>query len=181
MRIAIVEVISSIIHELASTIDTDTDSKQTQKKINGLFDLLHERILDVSSYVRTKVFSSLSKIFEIQSPKFPKQRLASTKAAVAALEDKAATVRKAAVALLLKLLKTHPYGLMHGGMLQREVWQAEYDSVRQELEKVEGKVGKAVEVQEQEDDEEGEKEKGDEEEEGDEDEGDATPKKKKPK
>ncbi len=90
---------------------------------------------------------------------------------MAALEDKAATVRKAAVALLMKLLVTHPYGMMHGGMLHHEVWQAEYDNVRKELEKVEGNVGKAVEVQEE---EEGEKEK-----DGEEEDGDKPPKKKK--
>lgn len=188
MRIAIVEVIGYIIQELATSMDSDTDAKQTQKKINGLFDLLHERILDVSSYVRTKVFAVLSKIFDIQTPKFPKQRLVSTRAASAALEDKAATVRKAAVSLLIKLLVTHPYGMMHGGALQHEVWDREYNAVKSELEKVEGKVGKAVEVQEEEgeggggekesEDDEDEDEEGEDAEEGEEGEdGNATPKK----
>lgn len=153
MRIAIVEVIGHIIQELARNLDSDTNSKQTQKQINGLFDLLHERILDTSSYVRTKVLSVLSKVFDIKVPKFPKQRLASTRAAANALEDKASTVRKAAVSLLIKLLVTHPYGMMHGGMLQHEIWNNEYDAVRKELDKVEGKVGKAVEVQNEEEEE----------------------------
>jgi condensin complex subunit 1 len=153
MRIAIVEVIGHIIQELARSLDSDINSGQTQKQINGLFDLLHERILDVSSYVRTKVLAVLSKVFDIRVPKFPKQRLASTRAAAAALEDKASTVRKAAVSLLIKLLVTHPYGMMQGGMLQHEIWNSEYDAVRKELEKVEGKVGKAVEVQDEDGDE----------------------------
>lgn len=179
MRIAIVEVIGHIIQELARGMDSaETDAKQTQKQINGLFDLLHERILDVSSYVRTKVLSVLSKVFDIKVPKFPKQRLASTRAAVAALEDKASTVRKAAVSLLIKLLITHPYGMMHGGMLQYETWNSEYDVVRKELEKVEGKVGEAVRVEEEEEkskDSDEENEEGEEDEEGE----DESPKKKK--
>jgi condensin complex subunit 1 len=153
MRIAIVEVIGCIIQELARSLDSDINSVQTQKQINGLFDLLHERMLDVSSYVRTKVLAVLSKVFDIKIPKFPKQRLASTRAAVNALEDKASTVRKAAVSLLIKLLLTHPYGMLDGGMLQHEVWNNEYKMVKKDLEKVEGKVGKAVEVQDGDEDE----------------------------
>ena len=61
------------------------------------------------------------------------------------LEDKASTVRKSAVALLTKLVMTHPWGLMHGGPLNLEKWQGYYQEVATKLDKLEDAVGKAVE------------------------------------
>jgi hypothetical protein len=52
------------------------------------------------------------------------------------LEDKASRVRKSAVGLLGGLVVTHPYGLMHGGLLGLAEWEER--SVKAELEKVEG-------------------------------------------
>ncbi|EDR03670.1 chromosome condensation complex protein [Laccaria bicolor S238N-H82] len=143
MRQALVEVIGSIITELSNTSTDNDNSKTAQKQISGLFDLLLERTLDISSYVRTKLLQVLAKMCDLK-PKFPKQRLAITGAAIAALADKGATVRKTAAALLVKLLETHPYRT-HGGMLQLDVWQAEYQDVCKELEKIEGKIGNADE------------------------------------
>ncbi|KAF8623362.1 hypothetical protein AX17_007440 [Amanita inopinata Kibby_2008] len=170
IRTSLIEVVGYLITELAGPgAPIDTDARQTQKQISSLFELLLERMLDVSSYVRTKVLSVLSKLCELKA-KFPKQRLAITRAAIGALEDKAATVRKNAAALLVKLLLTHPYGLMHGGMLVLETWEAEYKAVKEQLDKVEGAIGNAVERPEGEDqerDDEDDDEKGDgEEEEG---------------
>ncbi|EDR03599.1 uncharacterized protein LACBIDRAFT_155822, partial [Laccaria bicolor S238N-H82] len=173
MRQALVEVIGSIITELSNTSTDNDNSKTAQKQISGLFDLLLERTLDISSYVRTKLLQVLAKMCDLK-PKFPKQRLAITGAAIAALADKGATVRKTAAALLVKLLETHPYRT-HGGMLQLDVWQAEYQDVCKELEKVEGKIGNAVEKPEGEEEEEEEE---DEEEEGEGEEGESRRKKK---
>ena len=177
MRQALVEVIGSIITELSNTSTDNDNSKTAQKQISGLFDLLLERTLDISSYVRTKLLQVLAKMCDLK-PKFPKQRLAITGAAIAALADKGATVRKTAAALLVKLLETHPYRT-HGGMLQLDVWQAEYQDVCKELEKVEGKIGNAVEKPEGEEDEDEEEEDEDEEEEGGEDEEGSFKRKKK--
>ncbi len=93
MRMAIVEIIGYLIRELACSEDLTSDAHQTQKQLNGLYDLLLERTLDLSSYVRSRVFSVLSRLCDLPV-KFPKQRLAITRAAVAALEDKVAGVRK---------------------------------------------------------------------------------------
>jgi hypothetical protein len=81
---AIVEVIGSLFRELATSPDLASDSTQTERQLNGLYDLLLERTLDLSSYVRTKVLSVLTKLCDLPV-KFPKQRLAVTRAAVAAL------------------------------------------------------------------------------------------------
>lgn len=167
MRMALVEVIGSLIRELSGLEDMASDSTQTHKQLSALFDLLISRMLDLSSYVRSKVLSTFSKLCELRVP-FPKQRLKITRHAVAMLEDKASMVRKSAVALLTKLLKTHPWGLMHGGHLNLEKWQGYYEEVATKLDKLEHAVGKAVErdeaeeetEQEGEDDEEEEEDEG---------------------
>lgn len=136
MRMAIVEIIGLLIRELACSEDLTSDAHQTQKQLNGLYDLLLERTLDLSSYVRSKVFNVLSRLCDLPV-KFPKQRLAITRAAVAALEDKVAGVRKNATSLIVKLIVTHPYGLMHGGLLGMQEWEERYREVVQELQKTE--------------------------------------------
>jgi condensin complex subunit 1 len=150
---AVVEVIGSLFRELATSPDITSDSAQTERQLNGLYDLLLERTLDVSSYVRTKVLSVLAKLCDLPV-KFPKQRLAVTRAAIGALEDKATGVRKSAVVLLVKLVVTHPYGLMHGGLLGLEEWEERYRTVKDELEKVEEGMGKAIEGQDDKEEEE---------------------------
>jgi condensin complex subunit 1 len=165
MRMAIVEVIGNLIRELALTSDltsaTTTDPsadpsadpttpanntqtpQQTQKQLTSFYTLLLSRTLDLSSYVRTRTLTTLSSLLSLPppAPKFPKHRLQITRAAIACLEDKAAGVRKAAVGVLVKLVVSHPYGLMHGGLLGLGEWEERYKGVKEELERVEGGVG----------------------------------------
>lgn len=173
MRMAMVELIGFIIVELASSIGVqDGDVTSATKQIVGLYDTLLERMLDLSSYVRSKVLHVLTRLCDLRH-KFPKQRLLVTSAAVVSLEDKVTSVRRAAVALLVKLILTHPYGLVHGGLLAIDEFNKGYQAVKEELQKMEGTLGKAVEKQ-GEDEDESEEDEGedDEEEEGDEEEGD---------
>ncbi|KAF8493475.1 non-SMC mitotic condensation complex subunit 1-domain-containing protein [Russula emetica] len=134
MRIAIVEVIGHLIRELACSEDLTSDAHQIQKQLNEFYDLLLRRALDLSSYVRSKVFTVLNRLCDLPV-KFPKQRLAITRAAVAALDDKVAGVRKNAISLIVKLIMTHPYGLMHGGLLGLQEWEERYRDVMAELQK----------------------------------------------
>ena len=165
MRQAIIEVIGCLIYELANN-GQEADAKQTQKQINQLFNLLLERVLDLSSYVRAKVFAVLAKLTGIKTIKFPKQRLHITTAAVSSLDDKVASVRKAAAALLVRLLETHPYGMMHGGMLQLEIWEADYKDAVAELDKIESQIGNVVNTGGEEQNEDEDEDKGNEDEEG---------------
>ena len=118
-----------------------------------LYDLLLDQMLGMSSYICTKVLSVFSKLCEIKA-KFPKQRLQATGTAINTLEDKVSTVRKNAAALLVKLLSTHPYGLVHGGTLALEEFESKYKAVKEQLDKLEGAIGSAVERQEGDDDDE---------------------------
>ena len=179
---ALVEMIGCLIRELADSDDINTDTAQTCKQVNNLYELLLDRMLDLSTYVRTKVLAVLTKLCEMQV-KFPKQRLAMTRAATVALEDKAAGVRKGAIVLIMKLIETHPYGTFHGGLLGLSEWEERYRSVKEELAKLGGGVGNAVEVEGDQQSEAGaedEQENGEEADGGAEEaEGDATPKRRK--
>jgi len=75
---------------------------------------------------------------------------------ISSLHDKTPSVRRASIALLTKsivsfsdsfglicetkLLKvTHPYGIMHGGELRFADWEARYEEVTKELDKLENR------------------------------------------
>ena len=167
MRMAIVEVIGCLIRELAAgSPEASNDDSQMRKQLEGLFELLIERVIDVSSYVRTKVLTVMTRLCDLPQ-KFPQQRLAMTRAAVDSLEDKGSTVRKAAVVLLVRLIETHPYGLMYGGELNQPEWEARYKEVCAQLQELEGVVGRAAEREGTQDEEEDEDEDEEDEEEGD--------------
>ncbi|OCB84889.1 hypothetical protein A7U60_g8111 [Sanghuangporus baumii] len=133
MRMALVEIIGCLIREIAMLEDEDQESRE--KKLNNLFELLMERYLDLSSYVRAKVITTLAKLCDLPV-KFPKHRLTMTEMTVGALEDKGSSVRRQAIALLTKLILTHPYGLMHGGLLKLDEWEDRYEQVCKELEEI---------------------------------------------
>lgn len=134
MRVAMVDIIGHLIKYLASADQIE----KREKKINSLFEMLGERFLDVSSYVRVKVLQVLSRIWDLPQ-KFPKQRLIMTEHAISSLHDKTPSVRRASIALLTKLIITHPYGIMHGGELRHADWEQRYEEVTKELEKLESR------------------------------------------
>jgi len=144
MRIAIIDTIGYLIRDLVNSTDLGNDDQSVQKQVDVFFDILNERTRDLSSYVRTKDLAVLTKLCDLPA-KFPKQRLDMSKLAVGMLEDKVATVRKNALTLLAQLVITHPYGLMHGGLMARKDWEEHYDKVSKDLKKMEDIVGKAVE------------------------------------
>ncbi|KAH9957639.1 hypothetical protein BGW80DRAFT_1465730 [Lactifluus volemus] len=87
MRMAIVEIIGCLIREFACSEDLTSDTHQTQKQLNSLYDLLLEHTLNLFSYVRSKVFTVLSRLCDLPV-KFPKLHLVITRAAASALEDR---------------------------------------------------------------------------------------------
>ena len=174
--------IGYIIAAIAVTEGQESaEGKQIQKQVNNLFEQVLERVLDVSGNVRVKAFNVMSRIIEIKGYRFPKQRLQMTTAVVEALEDKSPLVRKAAIALLQKLLLTHPYGLVHGGTLDREVFEKDYKEACEKLKKLEGSVGNVVQETEGQDDEEEEEEEEEDDNDDSENEGEEGSRKKKKK
>jgi len=65
-------------------------------------------------------------------------------------------VRRCAIALLTKLILTHPYGIIHGGELNAKEWRQRYDEVATELTSLEQRpVDEGAPVEEEEDEGEG--------------------------
>lgn len=119
--------------------DEDDDRSAPQKQMDMLFERLFERFLDLTTFVRTKVIQVCSKLCDIPA-KLPAQRLRMTSLAIRSLEDKGSHVRRNAISLLIKLLLTHPYGVLHGGELDARVWTERRDVVRAELARAEERL-----------------------------------------
>ena len=134
MRNAILEVLGLLIRELSLTEPgaLDMDDTKHVRLLESFFQLVFERLLDLNSYVRAKAASVLLKTCDLP-PKLPKLRLELTTLAVRSLHDKAATVRKNCLALLTRLVLTHPYGRLHGGELALEEWQDRLNKLDEEL------------------------------------------------
>ncbi|KAK8845335.1 hypothetical protein IAR55_006048 [Kwoniella newhampshirensis] len=133
MRMAIVEIIGILIRDISSS--DEGDEEQKTKQIKRFFELLMERFLDLNSWVRCKVLTTLIKLCDLPA-KFPKQRHQITELTIRTLEDKTSSARRYAIQLLCKLLETHPFGALHGGTLNLQEWQDRYDKVAEELAKV---------------------------------------------
>lgn len=62
MRMAVVEVIGLLIKDLAMA--DEGEDEQKQKQVKRFFEILFERYLDLNSYVRSKVLTTLIKLCE---------------------------------------------------------------------------------------------------------------------
>ncbi|ORY31954.1 non-SMC mitotic condensation complex subunit 1-domain-containing protein [Naematelia encephala] len=133
MRMALVEIIGLLITDISNS--DEGDEEQKKKQIKRFFELLMERYLDLNSYVRSKVLTTIIKLCDLPT-KFPKQRTQITDLTVRTLEDKTSSARRYSIQLLTRLLETHPFGALHGGTLNLEEWQERYDKIAEELAKV---------------------------------------------
>jgi condensin complex subunit 1 len=101
-------------------------------QINAFFELLEERFLDVNPYCRCRVLQVYVKLCDLET-KFPKRRQMATELATRSLEDKSSNVRRNAVKLLGKLISTHPFAVLHGGLLSNKDWTERLEAVEAEL------------------------------------------------
>ncbi|GAA5885058.1 hypothetical protein JCM16303_006383 [Sporobolomyces ruberrimus] len=137
MRNSILEILSLLIKELSlsdpATLDhLGMDEPKIKRELESFFALLFERFLDLNSYVRSKVASLLIKTCDLPV-QFPALRLELTQLTIRSLHDKSSSVRKNCLALLTKLILTHPYGMMHGGELELSVWHKRLEGLEEEL------------------------------------------------
>ncbi|KAA1138700.1 Condensin complex subunit [Puccinia graminis f. sp. tritici] len=110
----------------------DKEKQSQVVKLDGFFNLLFERFCDSNTFVRVKVVNIFEDILKLTVP-FPKHRLRLAARALRSLEDKSSQVRKHCMTVLSRLIETHPYGVMHGGELGIDEWQARYDAIVKEL------------------------------------------------
>lgn len=138
MRNAMIEVQGLLIRELG-TVDAELgegDDGARQRELELFFERLFERFLDLTTFVRTKTIQVCASLCDAPL-KIAPQRLQMTSLAVRALEDKSSNVRRNAIALLIKLILTHPYGAVDGGELAEEQWTQRLAAVNAELERAE--------------------------------------------
>ncbi len=62
MRIAIIEILGTLIKDIS--LSDEGDEAQKKKQIKAFFELLFERCLDLNSWVRGKVLQTLIKLCE---------------------------------------------------------------------------------------------------------------------
>lgn len=142
IRIAMVEVLRHMITTLVSADDLeslDDESHARERQITHFFDLLLERALDLTTFVRTRVIHVCAALCELPA-KFPAQRMRIADLALQALEDKGSNVRRSAIALLTQLVLTHPFGVMHGGELDGDVWEKRCAVVDSEVRALEARL-----------------------------------------
>lgn len=72
------------------------------------------------------------KLCELEQ-KFPRRRQTAAQLAARSLEDKSSNVRRNAIKLLAKLVSTHPFSVMHGGLLSYTEWNQRLQAVQLEL------------------------------------------------
>jgi len=146
MRIAIIEVMGSLIKVVNGSGDGDNDNDSGNvSQVAGLIEAILDRMLDTSSYVRVKVLAVLNKLWmhDLKAT-LAKQRLNCTRFAVVALEDKVASVRKSAISLLVVLMQTHPWTKAFNGFLEQDAWENGFLAIKAEVAELEKKLVEAV-------------------------------------
>lgn len=131
LRCSIIEVCGNLIAMLSKEED-DERSENHKAQINVFFDVLEERFLDVNPYCRCRVIQVYIKLCDLDT-KFPKRRQAVAELAARSLEDKSSNVRRNAIKLLGKLVSTHPFAVLHGGLLSHNEWNARLEACDAEI------------------------------------------------
>ena len=129
LRSAIIEVCGNLIADLSKQ---EERSESYKSQINGFFEILEERFLDINPYCRCRNIQVYIKLCDLEQ-KFPRRRQIVGKLAVRSLEDKSSNVRRNAIKLLGKLVSTHPFSVMHGGQLSYQEWNSRLHAVEVEL------------------------------------------------
>ena len=129
LRCAVIEVCGNLISDLSKQ---EERSENYKSQINGFFDVLEERFLDINPYCRCRAIQVFMKLCDLEQ-KFPKRRQAAAELAARSLEDKSSNVRRNAIKLLGRLVSTHPFSVMHGGQLSHKEWDCRLQAVDLEL------------------------------------------------
>jgi condensin complex subunit 1 len=118
LRCAMIDVLGNLITMLSKQSER---SDNTEKQIGIFFDVIEERFRDINPYCRSRVMQVYMKLCDLEET-FPTQRQAAAEAARRSLEDKSSNVRRNAIKLLGKLVSTHPFTALHGGLLASKDW-----------------------------------------------------------
>ena len=131
LRCAIIEVCGNLIAML-SKVEESERREEHKSQINAFFDVLEERFLDVNPYCRCRAIQVYVKLCDLEM-KYPKRRQRAAELATQGLEDKSSNVRRNAIKLLGKLVGTHPFSVLHGGLLSYTEWNERLEACETEL------------------------------------------------
>ncbi|KAK4903329.1 condensin complex non-SMC subunit Cnd1 [Elasticomyces elasticus] len=131
LRCAIIEVCGNLIAMLSKAEEGER-SENHKGQINAFFDVLEERFLDINPYCRCRAIQVYVKLCELET-KYPKRRQKATELATQSLEDKSSNVRRNAIKLLGRLMATHPFAVLHGGLLNYGEWNERLETCEAEL------------------------------------------------
>jgi condensin complex subunit 1 len=131
LRCAIIEVCGNLIAMLSKVEEGDR-TENHKGQINAFFDVLEERFLDINPYCRCRALQVYTKLCDLET-KYPKRRQTAADLATRSLEDKSSNVRRNAMKLLGRLVSTHPFAVMHGGLLNHTEWSERLEACETEL------------------------------------------------
>ncbi|TKA78864.1 hypothetical protein B0A55_03813 [Friedmanniomyces simplex] len=131
LRCAIIEVCGNLIVMLSKAEEGER-SENHKGQINAFFDVLEERFLDINPYCRCRAIQVYVKLCELET-KYPKRRQVATELATQSVEDKSSNVRRNAIKLLGRLMATHPFAVLHGGLLSYGEWNERLETCEAEL------------------------------------------------
>ncbi|CAK9439602.1 uncharacterized protein LODBEIA_P37020 [Lodderomyces beijingensis] len=137
LRCAVMEACGNVAVELLKRIDRsltneDDDIHNTETQAARILNLLSERVLDQSSFVRAKAIQALTRVAELKL-KLSERRGKMIIVAVKSLSDKSTLVRRNAIKLLGKLVLNHPFQGNHGTHLARRYWRAQLKEAEEAL------------------------------------------------
>ena len=132
LRCAIIEVCGNLIIMLSKAEEGER-SETNKGQVNAFFDVLEERFLDVNPYCRCRALQVYVKLFGDLETKYPKRRQKAAELTTRSLQDKSSNVRRNAIKLLAKLIGTHPFAALHGGLLNLSEWNERLEACETEL------------------------------------------------
>ncbi|CAA22886.1 condensin complex non-SMC subunit Cnd1 [Schizosaccharomyces pombe] len=143
LRCAIIEVLANVVIDQIHDEAQNEMSESVPATVQSLMDLLSERLLDISPYCRTKVLHVFIKIFDLPI-KYPRKRQEIAELVIRCLQDRSSHVRRNAIKLFSKLLTTHPFSVMHNGLLTRNIWEKGLSIIEEQLNSLQPKQQEKV-------------------------------------
>lgn len=135
LRCAMIEVCGNLIAYL-SKLSQDDRNEAHKRNIDIFFDVLEQRFLDINPYCRCRVMQVYVKLCDLpylSSKPGRKRRQVAADYAEQSLKDKSSNVRRNAIKILSKLVETHPFSAMYGGLLSTAPWEQGLKTIEQSI------------------------------------------------
>lgn len=136
LRCAVIETCGNIVVDLILKEQQDEaewDEKHGSEHIHKLLDLLEARTLDQNPFARSKAFQAMAKVLD-KEINLSTRRVQLMRISVRSTDDRSTLVRRNAMKLMSKLIKTHNFSQFEG-KLDLDDWMERLTSVANEFNK----------------------------------------------